>query len=557
MAEKRNDIGFDSYYKKPMESRELTIRIKIMLSKFSSTRTVKMRPERGDDSKRSAGPVALTSVAGQEGSVACQVNTELKYIPQTATNIWQNPKAARLMSGLLSGKITQLNPEIDLSLKDGFSYREADGILGTSGRATSLILESLAKEGILGKEDFEKILLSPGGSVQMIPVERCPKCGSAQLTRGKMVEHFNCGYVGLEEEFIKGLKHICPKCGKELKLIGTDYRNPGLLYTCHSCHDMFPLPIIKYRCLKTGETYDSAELQHVWLYSYRLNEVRRKRLEFELEPKKQLIDYLHCLGYDVQESVQLQGRSGATHTIDLLASMSDSIAKNTVAIGILAALQNEEAVTIDSLFSFDSKIYDVGIEHKIVLTIPRLSSEATKFAERQGIRVYGIEELRALLSKRPASPETVADEREWEVAESENEPDLAKLDHKGWLRSLLEKKGYRVDENAMIKGRSGAEHILEFYAYKYDGIISHKLAACVIINEQAGENEVNDIVQFDTAAYDAGIRDKVIISVSKLSTEARQFAEYQRIRVLEANDLADFSRQCLTPKLRLAAEARR
>jgi predicted RNA-binding Zn-ribbon protein involved in translation (DUF1610 family) len=123
------------------------------------------------------------------------------------------------MSALLSGKISRLNPEIGLQLKDGFSYREADDILGTSSRATSLVLESLAKEGILGKEDFEKILLSPGGSVQLIPVERCPKCDSAQLTRGKMIEHFNCGHVGLEEEFIKGLKHVCPKCGKELKLI--------------------------------------------------------------------------------------------------------------------------------------------------------------------------------------------------------------------------------------------------------------------------------------------------------------------------------------------------
>jgi hypothetical protein len=510
-----------------------------------------MRNKTKDDKKLHNSPVALPSVADKEVSVACQFNTELISVPQTGTDIWQNPRVAKLISQLLSRKITRLNPEIDFNLKDSFSYREADDILGTSGRATSLVLESLAKEGLLCKEDFEKILLSPDGSIQLIPVERCPKCDSAQLTRGKMIEHFSCGHVGLEAEFLKGLKHVCPKCSKELKLIGTDYRNPGLLYTCNNCHDIFPLPTIKYRCLKTGNTYDTAELRHLWLYSYRLNEANRNRLEFELEPKKQLIDYLHGLGYDVQESVQLQGRSGAAHTIDLLASMNDRLVKHMVAIGILAAPQGKEEVTIDSLFSFDSKLYDIGIEHKIVLAFPKLGLEAARFADRQGIRVYGREELRALLSKRPESPEITVDERELETAESGNMPDLAKPGCKNWLISLFEKKGYFVDENVRIKGKSGNEHILGFYAHKDDGIISHQLAACIIVNGHTGDNDVDNIIDFDTATYDAGIRDKVIISLPELCKEARQFAECRHIRVLEVKDLADFSSH-LMPELQLA-----
>jgi len=515
-----------------------------------------MRNKTKDTGKYNDDTAARQSITDRETTTICTCNddTELKFVPPNTSNIWQNSRVAILISNLLSGIITRLVPDINLSLKDGFSYPEADNLLETSGRTTFRILESLTEEGILCKDFFEKIFISPKGSIQMIPVERCPRCDSGDLTRGKMIEHFDCGYIGLEEEFINGMKHTCPKCSKELKLIGTDYRNPGMLYTCHHCHDIFPLPTIKFRCLKTREVYSSDELRHFRLYSFCLNEASKQRLEFELEPKKKFVDYLHNLGYNVQESVRLIGRSGATHKVDLLATIKNSIAEHTVAIGILSAPPDKEEVTLEELFSFDSEIYDIGLDYKIVLAIPRLAAEASKFAERQRIRVYGIEELRGLFSNLPLPQKTAADEIQWETFECEDESAMSKLCYKGLLKKLLEKKGYQVDENARIKGRSGAEHVFEFYATKDDGIISHKLAARIIVNEQAGKDDVNDIIQFDTAAYDAGIRDKVIIIVPELSEKAKQFAEYQRIRVLEARDLDDFSKKYLKTDLRLVIE---
>ena len=478
----------------------------------------------------------------------CEVIEEVISVKSSTFNIWKNPKAVKLVGWLLSRKDARIDPDINLQNKDGYSYRIADDIMETSGKITSSILESLAEKDVLLRDNFERILLTPDGSIQIIPVERCPNCDSSHLVRGKMIEHFACGHVGFEEEFVSGLKTVCPKCKKELKLIGTDYRNPGLRYTCKSCQGVFPLPTIKYRCLKTGEIFSLEELDHVWLYSYRLNEDCRKRLEFELEPKKRFVDYLYKLGYNVQESMKLQGRSGATHTIDLLATMDDPIAKHRVAIGILAAPQGEEAVSIDSLFSLDSKIYDIGIKHKIVLAVPGLASDAKKFAERQDIRVYGVEELGALLSGQSDFP-VLADQKSMEsTGESEIEPELSKLGPKGFLKRLLEKKGYTVTENAKVIGRSGAEHILELYAQKDDGITSHQVAACVILSGHTDGNGVNEVVQFDTAAYDAGITDKVIITIPRLGKAAKQFAEYQRIKVLEAKDLIEFSSEFLESK---------
>ncbi len=461
---------------------------------------------------------------------------------QTGTiDLWKNPRAVKLISWLLSHSDIRIEPEINLESQEGFIYRLADEIMETSAKITGSVLETLAEKDILTREDFERIMLSPDGFIQLIPVERCPNCDSFHLSRGKMIEHFTCGHVGFEEEFTAGLKTICPKCKKELKLIGTDYRSPGLRYTCRDCHSVFPLPTIRYRCLKTGKIYTLEELNHVWLYSYRLNEAYRSRLEFEIEPKKRFLDYLQKLGYKVQESVKLQGNSGATHTIDMLATMDGPIARHRVAIGILAAAQGEDSITIDSLFSLDSKIYDIGIKHKIVLAVPGLAPDAEKFAERQGIRVYGLEQLNALLSGQSEFPAMVTDKKDITLKESEIEPELARLGPKGFIKHLFEMKGYQVTEDAKVTGRSGAEQTIELLAQKDDGITSHRVAARVIIGGHSDGNGANEVVQFDSAAYDAGITDKVIITIPRLGKAARQFAEYQKIKVLEAKDLIEFS----------------
>jgi CheY-like chemotaxis protein len=591
MWDKCKEIGFDRYYRKPISPRELADHIKRAMEEIESK-----APAVSPDFVRSGltGTAAITEmpffkpphsepIPVRETSVeplpirenrvepvafkanrlepmpirashkemlpvnekkeptVYQPRPEVPAVPDNAPNIWHDPKVANLMSSLLKGKIKQLAPEINLGLGDGFSYREADSAMGTTGKETVIILESLAKQGVLVKRDFEKILASPDGSVQLLPVEKCPTCDSSDLTRGQLIEHFACGHIGLEDEFMRGSNQVCPKCHRELKLIGTDYRKPGMRYICGSCHGIFPSPVVKSRCLKTGEIYRLEDLHYISIYSYSLNESYRKKLEFELEPKKQLIDYLVRLGYDIQESVQVQGRSGATHKVDILASMDDLLTRHTVAIGILAAPNDEADVSIDPLFNFDSKIYDTGINSKMVIAVPRFTPEAMKFAERQGIRVYNLEDLRDLLSWKTQLTQTVAMEEKERLDEATVKPDITNLDPRAWLKWLLEKRGYTVEEKLKIAGRSGAEHVLDIYAQKDDGIINHKLAACVITAEDVFNSDVNEVMQFDTAAYDASIRDKVLFSVPPLSKEARQFAEYQRIKIIEANDLTGFS----------------
>jgi DNA-directed RNA polymerase subunit RPC12/RpoP len=461
--------------------------------------------------------------------------TPAPALEEATTRIWGNAQTTAFLDALRKGKLTEINPVLDLCLKDGFAYPEADKILGTSGRATTRILESLAEEDILLKQPFEKLLLTAEGSPQIMPVERCPHCDSSDLAKGKVLEHFACGYVGLEDDFKVGLKYICPKCKRELKLIGTDYRSPGVRYRCRHCKEISPTPAIKWRCLKSGKSCAFDELQEVWLYSYRFNEAKKDWLEFELEPKAQLVDFLKRRGYEVEELAKITGRSGTTHTLNILATRDDSIAKHTIAMGILAAKLGEEEVAVDKLFDFDNKAYDIDIHDKVIVAIPRLSLEAKKFAERQRIRAFDAQDFRTLALGQP--PPVSAAEIELQPPLEKAAPELAKMDPRAKLIELLQSHGYEVTENTKVKGRSGTEYAVDIYAQRNDVIVTHTIAAAISHAKDGHEVGMNEISQFDTLTYDAGIHDKVFIAIPKLSPEAQQFARHQRIKVLEAKDL--------------------
>ncbi len=96
------------------------------------------------------------------------------------------------------------------------------------------------------------------------------------------------------------------------------------------------------------------------------------------------------LTYEVEENAEVQGRSGARHNIDILATKDDGIVTHHIAIGIEVA---EKPIELDKVFAFDDKAYDIGILDKVVIAIPELSREARQFAQRQRIKVFEVKEL--------------------------------------------------------------------------------------------------------------------------------------------------------------------
>ncbi len=441
--------------------------------------------------------------------------------PSLATEVRDNERAMKLVAEMLVGKITDIRPQLDFTSELGFIYPAVEQILEVSGEEVVSILEFLADKGILKRYFFDKFLRCPHcRSAILRPSTRCPKCGSGDITQGRVFEHFPCKFVGLEDEFVTNGKYVCPRCGDELRVSGGDYRSLGLMYKCHDCYEVFSQPEIQWRCLKCGILTPHDEITELNIYSYSLNEAKRGWLEFELKPKSQLIEFLKQRGYEVKENAEVKGRSGAAHNIDILAARDDGIISYNMAIGVKVV---GDEIGLGEIFDFDDKAYDIGIHDKILVVLPALLTEAEKFASLQRIKVLEVRDLETVLASRASEPSEEMKKQPFEFKS------------KSQLMEYLTRHGYEVKENAEVKGRSGAAHNIDILATRDDGIITHHVAIGIeVTGEPVGLDKVFD---FDNKAYDIGILDKVFIAVPGLNREARQFTRRQKITVFEVKQL--------------------
>jgi len=439
---------------------------------------------------------------------------------QQVVKLLADKKAMNLVAEMLTGNIVDIRPQLDFTSELGFTYPAVKKALDIKDREVVPILESLVGEGILEKSFFDRLLRCPQcHSINLRPTIHCVKCGSGDVVRGRILEHLVCHYIGLEDEFTTKGRYICPRCHQLLRAAESDYRSLGLLYKCHDCFEIFGLPRMKWRCLKCSAVTAEDKVTEIDIYYYNLNEAKRSLLEFELKPKPQLIEFLKQRGYNVVENAIVKGRSGAEHKIDLLATRDDGIITYTIAIGIKVAGQKIE---LGEIFDFDDKAYDIGIHDKILVIVPELGREAEKFASQQRIKVLEVRDLETVLAGGVPEPRQIS-----------KEP--FEFRSKSQLIEYLQQYGYEVKENAKVKGKSGAEHGLDILATKDDGIITHHIAIGIeVAEEPIGLDKVFD---FDDKAYDIGILDKAFIAVPGLTREGSQFAQRQRIKVFEVDQL--------------------
>jgi response regulator of citrate/malate metabolism/predicted RNA-binding Zn-ribbon protein involved in translation (DUF1610 family) len=121
-------------------------------------------------------------------------------------------------------------------------------------------LESNGK--ILQLDAIKEIACNQCSSVKIGETFHCPKCNISNFKRGKLIEHFKCGNVSLEESYKDS---ICPKCHKEIKTIGIDYRTMENYYFCNDCGEKFAEILRQYVCLRCNNKF---KLEHAkWITS--------------------------------------------------------------------------------------------------------------------------------------------------------------------------------------------------------------------------------------------------------------------------------------------------
>ena len=443
-----------------------------------------------------------------------------KEAPKAMSDVRKNEREMKLVGAMLEAKVVDIKPQLDFTTELGFIYPVVEQSVNAKGTEVLEIVESLTAKGILKGSFFDRILRCPRcQSINLRPSTHCPKCSSGDIVRGRILEHVACGYVGVEDEFTSRGKYTCPRCKLEMRTIGADYRSRGVLRKCRDCGEIFNVPLLKWRCLKCSSLTNEDEIEEVNIYAYSLDESKRNWLEFELQPKVRFLEFLKRHGYEVTEGAIVKGRSGAEHTIDMLATRDDGVIIHSVAIGVEIA---RDKIELERILDFDVKAYDSGIHDKILIIIPTLGEEAAKFASYHRIKVLEPRDLEILLTGGPQKgPEIVKEPFEFQS--------------KSQLIQYLNKQGYRVKEKAEIKGQSGAAHRIDILAVKDEGIITHRIA--IGIEESEKPMGLDRVFDFDDRAYDAGIMDKVFIAVPGLTKEASQFAERQGIRVFEVEQL--------------------
>jgi CheY-like chemotaxis protein len=133
--------------------------------------------------------------------------------------------------------------------------------------------EKQCKNGFLQREFFDRFhFCYRCGSSRMHVREECPECRSPELREEQYMHHFRCAYQGIESDFRRGDKLICPKCRQALSHFSVDYDKPGAVMLCGRCRHTSSEPAIGFVCLDCSAHVDSDAAAAKDAFSYVLTE---------------------------------------------------------------------------------------------------------------------------------------------------------------------------------------------------------------------------------------------------------------------------------------------
>jgi general secretion pathway protein E len=113
------------------------------------------------------------------------------------------------------------------------------------------------------------------------------------------------------------------------------------------------------------------------------------------ENRNQLIKVLENLGYRIERSVKVKGKSGTEYSFDVIAYEDDTVTGHRL---VMDFLNGDKELSLEQVSLFEVKAYDVGVSDKAIgVSIP-LSREARLFAQKYAIQVIQVEEKTTIQS---------------------------------------------------------------------------------------------------------------------------------------------------------------
>ena len=140
--------------------------------------------------------------------------------------------------------------EIDFLLKSHkqLSLTMIEQFVGGEKEKIDSYLKDLESQGKIVKLGNKKeISCDQCDSVKVTQTFFCPSCKETDFKLAKLIEHFNCGNFSEEADYED---NKCPKCKKEIKALGVDYRVLRDRYICKNCEEIFQELSFNFLCLK-------------------------------------------------------------------------------------------------------------------------------------------------------------------------------------------------------------------------------------------------------------------------------------------------------------------
>lgn len=263
-----------------------------------------------------------------------------------------------------------------------FLYPPLDNILYMKVDKVLDVLDFIVSTGFMIKKQVETLKFCPiCFSYDFIPTEHCTNCGSTNISRGRIIEHFSCGYKNLESSFMTNDGLQCPRCHKALLVVNEDHSRGKLMYKCHACGNLYDEPVMDYHCQKCGEYFPRGELGETVVYQYEVTDHKMELIKSSLKALESLESSLKENNYSAKRSTEVVGTSGCMYNVDLYATNDKG--ENILAETYLL----EDKLKVDEILRLQAISYDLNANKIVIITHASFDQRAESLANYYNVQI--------------------------------------------------------------------------------------------------------------------------------------------------------------------------
>lgn len=177
-----------------------------------------------------------------------------------------------------------LEPKSDWKHPQRYYYPILE-LLDHSDSDPETYLQKMDREGLIEKVSLKDRQRECDycGSAHLSFIDVCPNCRSIEIDQHTALHCFTCGLIAPEEHFVNGSQRSCPKCGAQLRHIGTDYDRPLETCVCSSCQHVFVEGEVVARCSICAHSMPPTSLRLHKFFSWRLGSAGRLAAQGNIE----------------------------------------------------------------------------------------------------------------------------------------------------------------------------------------------------------------------------------------------------------------------------------